>query len=128
MRKLFLILALAALPAFGQQHKQAMDMIQCGIDTSYFVEDGRRWFEFSLPVLRAYKVMDLCKADTTINFDVVEGHKEYMKYIKYNGLTRMKKYDRKVIGHLVGTTEDYYIVMWMFKDDAFGMLVSNNEG
>lgn len=128
MRKLFLILTLAALPAFGQQHKQAMDMIQCGIDTSYFAEDGRRWFEFSMPILRAYKVMDLCDADTTINFDVVEGHKEYMKYIKYNGLTRKEKFDRKVIGHLVGTTEDYYIVMWMFDDHAFGILVSNNEG
>lgn len=121
MKKLAILLLLCASPLLAQ-HQKAMDIIRCNVDSSYFDEQGMRWFEFTLPVMRGYRVVDLFAADTVLrDFDVVRGNKEYLAYIKTNNITQVKKYDKKVIAHLSGYVEDAYLVLWMYENYAFGM-------
>lgn len=121
MKKL-LIFLLVCSNSLLAQHEKAMDILRCNVDSSYFDEQGMRWFEFTLPIMRAYKVVDLFDADTVLrDFDIVKGNKEYLAYIKASNITPVKKYDKKVITHLSGYVEDYYLMLWMYENYAFGM-------
>lgn len=122
MKKLFLIFTLSVTPMFAQSKEKALHIMYQNTDSTYFTEDGVRWNEFTLPLLRAYKVMDLMEADTTCDCDIIKGHKNYMRYLKDNQIEKVKKYDKKVIGHLDCMINDSYVLMWMTNDDAFGMI------
>ena len=125
MKKLIIILTLFSLPLFGQEKNRAIHILFQNVDTSYFDSDGVHWNEFTLPILRSYTVMDLYEADTTCNCDIIKGHRNYMKYIRKEGYKISRKYDKNVIGHLSCNSDAYQITMWMFKNDAFGFIVSN---
>jgi hypothetical protein len=127
MKKIFTILALSASSLFAQQItdvKSATQSMFNNVDTSYIDSEGMRWQEFTIPLLRAYDVMDVFEADTTCNCDVIKGHKNYMSYIRTNGYKIDRKYDKRVIGHLSCNLKEYNIMMWMFEYDAFGMIVT----
>jgi hypothetical protein len=124
MKHLLLILSFFTINLFGQQKLEALRIISNNVDSTYFDENGSRWFEFTLPILRAYKVNDLLLSDTTLtNCYLIKGNKDYKKYVKanYPGLPFTKE-DKKVIGHLDCECYDYIIMMWMYNDYAFGMM------
>ena len=126
MKKLLTILALAATPLFAQQKEQALQLLYQNVDTTYFDAEGTRWLEFSMPILRAYKVMDLIEADTTCKECIlVKGNKDYRKYLKLNypGLKATRN-DKKVVGHLDAVVNGTLVMMWMHDDYAMGMMTA----
>jgi hypothetical protein len=129
MNKLFFILALAVTPLFAQQKEQAMHIIFQNVDSTYFDSEGNRWMEFSMPLMRAYKVMDLIEADTTCTECVfVKGNKDYRKYLKINFPDlKVTKIDKKVIGYLDAIIDGTLVMMWMHDDYAMGMITTTQE-
>jgi hypothetical protein len=124
MKKLLIILTLAVTPLFGQQKEQAMHIISQNVDSTYFDAEGNRWMEFSMPILRAYKVMDLFEADTTCTECLfIKGNKDYRKYLKLNyPELKATKTDKKVVGHLDAVINGILVMMWMHDDYAMGMI------
>ena len=126
MKKLILLVVCVFLThtTFAQSKNQALHIIFQNIDTTYFDQQGFRWYEFSMPLLRSYKVNDLFEADTTLkDCNVVKGHKEYLKYLKtnYPGIKKTKM-DKKVIGHLDCNCDNYLVLMWMYDDYSMGII------
>lgn len=119
---LFILGALLFTPVFAQNKVKAMDIILCGVDTSYIEQDNFRVQEFSLTPKKYYKVMDLMESDTTCDCIFIKGHKNYMQHVKLNydgGIIR--KFDKHVIGMMYCTFEDeYFVTMWMFENEALG--------
>jgi len=127
MNRLVVILTLFTSSLFAQQIidvKSATESMINNVDTSYIDSEGFRWQEFSLPILRAYSIMDAFEADTTCNCDLIKGNKNYMSYLKEKKYKLSRKFDRNVIGHLSCNLKDYQITMWMFKDNAFGVITT----
>jgi hypothetical protein len=124
MKKFLTILALAATPLFAQQKEQALHLLYQNIDSTYFDAEGNRWLEFSMPILRAYKVMDLIEADTTCTECIlVKSNKDYRKYLKLNyPELKATKIDKKVAGHLDAVINGTLVMMWMHDDYAMGMI------
>jgi hypothetical protein len=124
MKKLLIILALAVTPLFGQQKEQAMHIIFQNVDSTYFDAEGNRWMEFSMPLMRAYKVMDLFEADTTCTECLfIKGNKDYRKYLKLNyPELKATKTDKKVVGHLDAVINGTLVMMWIHEDYAMGMI------
>jgi hypothetical protein len=129
MKKLLIILTLAVTPLFGQQKEQAMEILFKNVDSTYFGEDGTRWFECNLPLMRAYKVMDLFEADTTCNeCAVIRGKKEFKAYLReYYPQLRDKKLEKRVVGHFDGEVNGYLVMLWMYNEYAFAMLTPTPE-
>lgn len=111
---------------FAQSKNQALHIIFQNVDSTYFDEQGFRWYEFSMPLHRAFKVNDLFEADTSLKeCYVVKGHKEYLKYLKTNHPDIKKgKMDRGVFGYLDCKCDGYLVLMWMSKDYANGVMVA----
>ena len=121
MKKLLLILTLAVTPLFAQQKEQALEILLNNVDSTYFDEDGNRWFEISLTSNRAFKVMDLIEADTTCKeCTIIKGRKNYKHYIKeqYPGRT----YNKDVFGHLDAIINGYLVMMWMDNNFNFALV------
>jgi hypothetical protein len=129
MKKLLIILTLTVTPLFGQQKEQAMHIIFQNVDSTYFDAEGNRWLEFSMPLMRAYKVMDLIEADTTCKECIlVKGNKDYKKYLKLNYPTlKVTKIDKRVIGYLDAVINETLVMMWMHEDYAMGMITTTQE-
>ena len=125
MNKLFFILVLAVTPLFGHQKEQALKILFNNVDSSYFDADGNRWFEITMPLHRAFEVMDLVEADTTcIECVLIKGSKNYKHYVKeqYPG----RKYEKHVFGHLDAIINGHLVMMWMSKDYAFALITILN--
>ena len=125
MKKLLIILALAVTPLFGQQKEQALEILFKNVDSSYFDADGNRWFEITMPLRRAFEVMDLVEADTTCKECIlIKGSKNYRRYVKENYPGR--KTEKHVFGHLDAMINGHLVMMWMDKDYAFAMVTFLN--
>ncbi len=128
MKKLFLLVLCVFFThtTFGQNKQEALRILSNNVDSTYFDESGSRWFEFTLPILRAYKVNDLLLSDTTLtNCNLIKGQKEYKKYVKANYPDLpFTKQEKKVIGHLDCECDGYLIMMWMYNEHAFGMMTT----
>lgn len=118
---LFILGVLLFTPVFGQNKEKAMDIILCGVDTSYIEKENFRIQEFSLTPKKYYKVMDLMESDTTCDCLFIKGHKNYIQYVKLSYDGGVKKFDKHVIAMMHCTFEDeYFVTMWMFENEAFG--------
>lgn len=116
---------LSSLPIFGQQLQKPFEVIFNNVDSSYFTEDGSRMHEFTMPLHRAFDVMDMFEAMQCETCHVIKGHRNYIKYLKQNYPHRQnKKLDKGVFGHLDCIVDGYLVMMWMDKDYAFGMITS----
>jgi hypothetical protein len=99
-------------------------------DTSYFDEAGYRWYEFSMPVLRGYEIMDLVEKDENKgpNCVQIKGSKDYRKYMKVEyPFIKMKKFDKKIIGYMDCNIQDYMILMWMDEYYAYGIMTISTD-
>ena len=126
MKKFLTILALAATPLFAQQKEQALEILLSNVDSTYFDEDGNRWFEISLTSNRAFKVMDLIEADTTCTECIqIKGKKAYKRYVKeqYPGRT----YNKNVYGHLDAIINGYLVMMWMDNNFNYALVTFIGE-
>lgn len=120
MKKLALVLLLLPVLGFAQSGNKAIEILHKNVDTAYFAENGTHWSEFTLPPLRAYRIMDLVEADTSLHScDIVKGKKNYLQYLKYDG-SKPTKTDKQVIGYLRCDCAGYFVLMWMYEDYAFG--------
>ena len=129
MKKLLIILTLAVTPLFGQQKEQALEILFKNVDSTYFDAGGTHWSEINLPIMRAYKVVDLFEADTTCKeCIIIKGNKEFKTYLKqsYPEL-RDKKLEKRVIGHFDGEVNGYLVMLWMYNEYAFAMLTPTPE-
>ncbi len=125
MKKLLIILTLAVTPLFGQQKEQALEILLNNVDSTYFSEDGNRWYEITMPLHRAFKVMDLVEADTTCKeCIIIKGSKNYRRYVKEN--YPFRKVNKGTFGHLDATINGHLVMMWMDKDYAFAMVTFLN--
>ena len=123
MKQILLLLGvLLFTPVFGQNKERALDIIVCGVDTSYIEKENFRVQEFSLTPRKYYKVMDLMESDTTCDCIFIKGHKNYIEYVKLNYEGGIRKgFDKHVIGMMHCVFEDeYFVTMWMFRNEAFG--------
>jgi hypothetical protein len=121
MKKLLFILLFGTTALFGQNKEKALHILFQNVDSTYFTEDGNRWFEFSLPPNRAFKIMDLVESDTTCTECIfVKGKKNYKRYVKeeYPG----RKYDKSVFGHMDAIINGHLVMMWMYDEYTFGMI------
>jgi len=129
MKKLFLLFVCVFFThtTFAQSKNQALHIIFQNVDTTYFDESGTRWQEFSLLPSKAFMVNDLLEDDTTLkDCFVIKGNKNYIKHVKENYPDiKISKTDRKVYGHLDCECDNYFILMWMYPDYAFGMVATS---
>ena len=117
---LFLLAVVLFIPLFGQNKERALDIITCGVDTSYIKMENYRVQEFSLTPRKYYKVMDLMESDTTCDCIFIKGHRNYIQYVRMN-YDGVRKFDKHVIAMMSCTFKDeYFVYMWMFENEAFG--------
>ena len=124
--KLLFILLFGTTALFGQNKEKALHILFQNVDTTYFSEDGTRWFECTLPTMRTYKVMDLFESDTTCKECViVKGKKEFKAHLRaYYPELRDKKMEKRVVAHFDGEVNGYLVMIWMYNEYAFAMLTA----
>jgi hypothetical protein len=129
MKNLLFLLLLSTTTLFGQNKEKAMHILFQNVDSTYFSEDGARWFECTLPSMRAYKVMDLFESDSTCkDCAIVKGKKEFKAYLReYYPQLRDKKMEKRVVAHFDGEVNGYLVMIWMYNEYAFAMLTTTPE-
>lgn len=123
MKKILFVLGIILFtPLFGQNRERALDIIACGVDTSYIEKENFRVQEFSLTPRKYYKVMDLMESDSTCDCIFIKGHRNYIRYVKLNYEGGIKReFDKHVIGMMDCVFKDeFFVTMWMFDNEAFG--------
>ena len=129
MKKLIAILLIfAGFSVSGQtSHYKALRLILQNVDTTFFDEEGYRWYEFSMPTHRAFMVMDLIEeGGTSESCFQIKSSKEYRRYIKYNN-QKLNKFDRKVFAYLDCSVGEHLITMLMTDDIAYGFVTISTD-
>lgn len=129
MKKLIVILLILTGFSINAQtaHYRALHLILQNVDTTFFDEEGYRWYEFSMPNLRAFKIMNLIEEGGTSEFCLqIKSLKEYKRYIKYNN-QKLNKFDRKVFAYLDCNVGEHVITMWMTDDISYGFVTISTD-
>ena len=129
MKKIIVILLVLAGFLMNAQtaHNRALHLVLQNVDTTFFDEAGYRWYEFSMPTLRAFTVMDLIEeGGTGESCFQIKGSKEYRRFLKYSGL-KPSKFDKKVFAYLECLVAEELITMWMTDDIAFGYVTVSTD-
>lgn len=124
---LFILSFLLSGSLFSQNFNKGLEIIHRGIDTTYFMEGGLRWTDFSLTPRKYFKVMDLIESDTTCGCLVIKGDKPYITFVKDRGMYHTKEdrnFHKKFIGYMECRKDEYDIFMWVGEHEAFGFMTT----